>query len=157
MLYAFARTPGFACALCLLIAVAAGAYRQWCLRLWERIELLPTADDRDYKSEDARLGAYVPGWKSNNFRVGSWFLVTACSTFGAAWGTILLRATGIVHAGLYFLGILLTRWALSATLGLGAANLALRKYATETPATGYKLQSAGTKTGERVEGTRHRL
>jgi len=150
MTFAFVRTPGFACALCLFIAFAVGTYRHWCISFWERIEILPDAADGDIMSEELRLGAYVPGWKSNNFRVGSWLLVAACSTLGAGWGTVLLRGAQTVHAALFFLGILLTRWALSVTLGIGAASLALRRHWTEKQGTGSGLQGTAAKTGESV-------
>jgi hypothetical protein len=83
-------------------------------------------DDGDNKPEDLPLGAYVPGWKSLKVRIGSWLLVAACSTLGAAWGTVLLRGFHIQPGIWYFLGILLTRWLLSALLGTSVANYTLR-------------------------------
>ncbi|MGD0226816.1 MAG: hypothetical protein ABSF71_31190 [Terriglobia bacterium] len=126
MILALPNNSWVGCAMCLLIAVLVGAYRQWCIYFWERIELLPIADDGDNKSEDFHLNAYVPGWKSNKFRIGSWLLVAACSTLGAAWGTVLLRGFNFEHRIIYFLGILLTRWLLSALLGMSVANHTLR-------------------------------
>jgi hypothetical protein len=126
MILAYPHPSWKLCALCLLIAVAAGAYRRWCLYFGERIEILPTLDDGDKRSEDLHLDAYVPGWKSNKFRIGLWLLVAACSTLGAAWGTVLLRGVNIQPDIWYFLGILLTRWVLSALLGTSVANYALR-------------------------------
>lgn len=117
--------------LCLLIAIAVGAYRRWCLYFWERIEILPNLDDGDKKSEDLHLHAYVPGWRSRKFRIGSWLMAAACSGLGAGWATVLLRGVNIQRDVWYFLGILLTRWVLSALLGIGAATYALRRHDSE--------------------------
>jgi hypothetical protein len=130
--------------------------------LWERIELLPTAGDRAILPEDLHLDDYVPGWKSENFRIGSWFFVAGCSILGAAWATILLRGTDIRPGIKYFLGILLTRWVLSAIIGIGAAYFAQRRpgtrfQGTETPGQGYRLQGTVEKTRHGVPGTGHGL
>jgi hypothetical protein len=42
---AYPNSSWVGCALCLVIAVAVGAYRQWCICFWERIEILLPADD----------------------------------------------------------------------------------------------------------------
>lgn len=146
MILAYPPMPSLVCAVCLFIAVAVGAYRQWCLHVWEVIEILPSADDWDNKSRDLRLSAYAPGWKSNNFRVGSWLVVAACSTLGGAWESFFLRGSEIEHGIQCFLGILLIRWLLSAALGISAASFALRRQETgcrgqqtEKQATGYRL------------------
>lgn len=131
MLLTFPHPSWLDCAACLLIAVAIGAYRQWCIYFWERIELLPSAGDSDTLPEDLRLSAYVPGWKSNKVRVGSWLLAAACSGLGAGWATVILRGVNIQRDVWYFLGIVLTRWVLSALLGIGAATYALRRHDSE--------------------------
>jgi hypothetical protein len=111
-------------ALCLLIAVVVGAYRHWCKYLWIRTAIVLVADAGDNKPEELRLGACVPGWKSIKVRIGSWLLVAAFSTLGAAWGA--LRGFDIGQGSKYFLGILLTRWLLSALLGRSMANYTLQ-------------------------------
>jgi hypothetical protein len=124
MILAFPNISLVVCALCLLIAVVAGVYRHWCKYLWIRTAIVLVANAGDEKPEQLRLGAYVPAWKSIKVRIGSWLLVAACSTLGAAWGAV--RGFGIGQASKYFLGILLTRWLLSALLGRSVANYTLR-------------------------------
>jgi hypothetical protein len=124
MILAFPHTSWVVCALGLLIAVVVGAYRHWCKYLWIRTAIVLVANAGDNKPEELRLGAYVPGWKSIKVRIGSWLLVAACSTLGAAWGAV--RGFDIGQGSKYFLGILLTRWLLSALLGRSVANYTLR-------------------------------
>ena len=126
MTLAFPITSWVVCALCLLIAVVVGAYRHGCKYLWIRTAIVLVANAGDNKPEELRLGAYVPGWKSIKVRIGSWLLVAAFSTLGAAWGAVLLRGFDIGQGSKYFLGILLTRWLLSALLGRSVANYTLR-------------------------------
>ena len=107
-------------ALCLLVAVVVGAFRHWCIYLWNRTETVVLAAGGD--NLELRLGPYVPAWKSRQVRMGSWLLVAAYSTLGAAWATV--RGFDF---GMYFWGILLIRWLLSALLGTGVANHTLRQ------------------------------
>lgn len=162
MIHAPMHPSWFACTACVLLALAAGAYRQWCIYFWERIELLPSTDAGNILPEDLRLNDYVPGWKSKKFRIGSWLFVAACGTLGAAWTTLLLRGPDIRPGIRYFLAILLARWVLSAITGIGAANYSLRKYGTgfqgtATQETGYRLQGSVEKSHHSVPGTGHRL
>ena len=76
MIHAPMHPSWFACTACVLLALAAGAYRR-CIYFWERIELLPSTDDDNILPEDLRLNDYVPGWKSKKFRIGSWLFVAA--------------------------------------------------------------------------------
>lgn len=115
------------CALCLLIAIVAGAYRHWCKCLWMRTEIVLVSDGGDNETEELRLGARVPAWKSRTVRIGSWLLVTAFSTLGAAFGTVPPQGFDIGHGSKYFWRILLARWLLSALLGRGVANYTLRR------------------------------
>ena len=126
MILAFRNTSLVACALCLLVAVVVGAFRHWCAYLWKRTGIVLIAAGGGNKTEELRLGAYVPAWKSRNVRLGSWLLVAACSTLGAALVTVLPKDFDIGRGGKYFLGILLIRWLLSALLGKGVANYTLR-------------------------------
>ena len=125
MILAFPNTSLVVCALCLLIAVAVGAYRHGCKYLWIRTLIVLVADGGANKRQDLHLGAYVPSWKSIKVRIGSWLLVAACSTLGAALGTVLNQRFDI-EQGSEFGGILLTRWLLSAVLGRSVANYTLR-------------------------------
>ncbi|MGO8732885.1 MAG: hypothetical protein ACLQVM_08820 [Terriglobia bacterium] len=111
-----------ACVVCLLIAVILGAYRQWCKYLWVRTAIVLVANAGEDKPQELRLGAYVPGWKSPQVRVGSWFLVTALSILGAA------LAIGFdIQGGLkYLICILLIRSLLSAIIGRAIAGYTLR-------------------------------
>jgi hypothetical protein len=126
MILAFPNTSLVVCALCLLIAVVVGAYRHGCKYLWIRTAIVLVADGGANKRQDLHLGAYLPGWKSIKVRIGSWLLVAACSTLGAALGAVLPQRFDIGHGSKYFLGILLTRWLLSALLGRSVANYTLR-------------------------------
>ena len=85
MILAIPNSSLVVCALCLLVAVVVGAFRHWCIYLWNRTETVVLAAGGDDPSEEWRLGPYVPAWKSRQVRMGSWLLVAACSTLGAAW------------------------------------------------------------------------
>jgi len=125
MTLAFSHTAWVACALCLLIAVVVGAYRHGCKYLWIRTAIVLVAGAGDNKPGKMRLGAYVPGWESRKVRIGSWLLVAAFSTLAAALGTVLSRGFDFGQGSKYFLGILLTRWLLSALLGRIVAEYTL--------------------------------
>ena len=122
MTLAFPIISWVVCALCLLIAVVVGTYRHGCKYLWIRTAIVLVGNAGDNKPEELRLGAYAPGWKSIKVRIGSWLLVAAFSTLGAAWGAVLLRGFDIGQGSKYFLGILLARWLLSALLGRSVAK-----------------------------------
>jgi hypothetical protein len=127
MIIAFSRISWVGCALCMLMAVVVGAFRHWCMYLWKRTGILRIAAGKDNKAEELRLGPYVPTWKSRKVQLGSWLSVAACSILGAALGTVPPQGFDIGHFSNYFLGILLTRWLLSALLGRGVANYTLRR------------------------------
>ena len=127
MIFPFPNTSLIVGALCLLIAVVVGAFRHWCIYLWKRTEVVPVAAGGGDETEELRLGAYIPAWKSHKVRMGSWLLVAACSSLGAALGAVLLRGFDSGHGSTYFLEFLFTRWLLSALLGRGLASYTLRK------------------------------
>jgi hypothetical protein len=79
------------------------------------------------KTEEFRLGAYIPAWKSRRVRIGSWLAVAACSLLGATCGAILLKRPGLMHGGRAFLAILFARWVLSALLGARLAVYTQKK------------------------------
>ena len=118
MTLTFPNTSWLVYAPCLLIAVAIGAFRHWSIYLWNRTEIVVIATGGNHTTEELRLGPYVPAWKSLHVRTGSWLLVAACSTLGAALAT----GFAIQHSSKYFLGILLARWLLSALLGRSVAS-----------------------------------
>ncbi len=81
MIHAPMHPSWFACTACVLLALAAGAYRQWCIYFWERIELLPSTDDDNILPEDLaaeRLRAGMEVQKVPNrvvaLRRGVWYL-----------------------------------------------------------------------------------
>jgi hypothetical protein len=116
MILAYLNPSWVVCALCLLIAVVIGAFRHWSIYLWNRTEIVVVATGGDNKTEELRLGPYVPAWKSRQVRIGSWILVAAFSILGAA------LATGFDLQRKYFLGILLARWLVSVVLGRSVAS-----------------------------------
>jgi hypothetical protein len=122
MIFEFSNTSLMVCALCLLIAVVIGAFRHWSIYLWNRTEIVVIGTAGGNKTEEWRLGPYVPAWKLRRVRIRSWLLVTAFSTLGAVLATSFDIQCGSKH----FLGILLARWLLSALLG-GVGSYALRQ------------------------------
>jgi hypothetical protein len=122
--------PNFAllgAAVCLLIAVAIGAYRQWYLRLLKTVEL-----DMPETELEADEGP-VPDVKLSErkfwrVRIATWFLVTALSVDGAALRTSQLDPPGVQRQQFAFLSILLIRWILSAVVGRSYAIHTLRKH-----------------------------
>jgi hypothetical protein len=127
MIVALNNTHLVDCALFLLMAVVVGVFRHWCVCLWNRTEVVLIADGGGSKTEELRFGAHIPAWKSRNLRIGSWLLVAACSTLGAALGTVLMQGFDVAHGSKYFFGILLVRWFLSVLLGRGLAIYTLRR------------------------------
>ena len=113
-------------AVCLLIAVGIGAYRQWYLKLLKTVELVETSRELEANEaavQDAKLSR-IKFWR---VRIATWFLVSALSVAGAALRTSQLNPPGIERQGFAFASIILIRWTLSALIGKSWANHTLRK------------------------------
>ena len=114
-----------------------------------RTEIVVMATAGDNKTEELRLGPYVPAWKSRQVRIGSWLLVAAFSTLGAALAT----GFDIQHSSKYFLGILLARWLLSALLGRAVAGYTEQVSGARRQVSGTERQSTVNSLQSTVKGS----